>query len=388
MPLPLQLTDSWRKSPRVFAAEGFDKPGIQSLFFEGPSFKQNPTRVFALYGLPKTEAKPVPGIVLVHGGGGTAFADWIRLWNDRGYAAIAVDTCGGVPCWTETPYYAPEGWPRHSHSGPNGWGVDFSNTKTSLEDEWAYHAVAAVLLGTSLLCSLPQVDASRIGLTGISWGAVLACIAAGLDPRYKCVVPVYGCGFLDRPDVGLYGDHSSDSPTVKNWLERWDPRHYLPAARMPFLWINGTNDFAFPLQSLSHSVAAKQGDNWLSIPVRMPHGHGGIAERATSIHCFMDWALRGKCMPPRMGTCVISTNRIFTKYDGDVPPHTMELAFTRATGFWTDRHWNVLPATFDPTTSLISATLPPETTSAYLNATDTSGNLWSSPLTIMNGALD
>jgi len=66
----------------------------------------------------------------------------------------------------------------------------------------------------------------------------------------------------------------------------------------------------------------------------------------------------------------------------------MELAFTRATGFWTDRHWNVLPATFDPTTSLISATLPPETTSAYLNATDTSGNLWSSPLTIMNGALD
>ena len=30
----------------------------------------------------------VPGMVLVHGGGGTAFASWVKRWNDRGYAAM------------------------------------------------------------------------------------------------------------------------------------------------------------------------------------------------------------------------------------------------------------------------------------------------------------
>jgi hypothetical protein len=36
-------------------------------------------------------------MVLIHGGGGTAFADWVRLWTGRGYAAIAMDLCGCVP---------------------------------------------------------------------------------------------------------------------------------------------------------------------------------------------------------------------------------------------------------------------------------------------------
>jgi hypothetical protein len=36
--------------------------------------------------------RKVPGIVLLHGGGGTAFESWVKLWVDRGYAAIAIDT--------------------------------------------------------------------------------------------------------------------------------------------------------------------------------------------------------------------------------------------------------------------------------------------------------
>ena len=36
-------------------------------------------------------------MVLVHGGGGTAFAEWVKAWTSRGYAAIAMDTCGQIP---------------------------------------------------------------------------------------------------------------------------------------------------------------------------------------------------------------------------------------------------------------------------------------------------
>ena len=36
-------------------------------------------------------------VVLVHGGGGTAFSEWVKLWAKRGYAAIAMDLAGCGP---------------------------------------------------------------------------------------------------------------------------------------------------------------------------------------------------------------------------------------------------------------------------------------------------
>ena len=44
-----------------------------------------------------TAASELARNTLVHGGGGTAFADWVKLWNSRGYAAIAMDNCGSIP---------------------------------------------------------------------------------------------------------------------------------------------------------------------------------------------------------------------------------------------------------------------------------------------------
>ena len=44
----------------------------------------------------------MPGIVLVHGGGGVPFASWVKMWNDRGYAAIAMSVTGDFPITADT----------------------------------------------------------------------------------------------------------------------------------------------------------------------------------------------------------------------------------------------------------------------------------------------
>lgn len=67
--------------PVVYPAEGFAAEGlVRPLFFESLPWQGKPTRVFAWLGLPANRAGKVPGVVLVHGGGGTAFKEWAQQW--------------------------------------------------------------------------------------------------------------------------------------------------------------------------------------------------------------------------------------------------------------------------------------------------------------------
>ena len=169
MTTTLDLTDTipwdaagWRVAPATYPSE-LTADGVRGLFYDGLPFQGRPTRVFAWLGVPAGDG-PWPGMVLVHGGGGTAFAEWVRLWTGRGYAAIAMDLDGCVPVGE---YGA---WTPHAHPGPLGLlhdlhgGIDEGHLP--ILDQWPFHGVAAVLRGHALLRAQPGVDASRIGLTG------------------------------------------------------------------------------------------------------------------------------------------------------------------------------------------------------------------------------
>lgn len=78
-----------------------DQP-VHSLLYEGEKYQGHTTEVFAFYASPRTlgvarEGETFPGVVCIHGGGGTAFAEWVHLWAKRGYAAIAMDLNGSRP---------------------------------------------------------------------------------------------------------------------------------------------------------------------------------------------------------------------------------------------------------------------------------------------------
>lgn len=79
------------QSPQVYASGFPETNGVKSIFFDGEPYKGKPTRVFAYLAVPKVApGTKVPGIVLVHGGLGSAF----RRGRRRRLASIGCVRCG------------------------------------------------------------------------------------------------------------------------------------------------------------------------------------------------------------------------------------------------------------------------------------------------------
>lgn len=357
------------KVPATHPAEAITAEGVQSFFFEGSPYKGQPTRVFAYYGKPQDElAKDAngkfPAMVLIHGGGGTAFDRWVKVWNARGYAAIAIDLCGCVPVGE----YGK--WQRHDLGGPPGWDASFGQLDDPIEDQWTYHAVSAAALAHSLIRSYPDVDADRIGVTGISWGGYLTSIVAGVDSRFQLAAPVYGCGFLGENSAWLPAFENMGQQKAELWLKQWDPSQFLGNSRMPILWVNGTNDFAYPMDSWKKSYLLPQTDRTLCLRIRMPHGHGPAGENPEEIQVFADSILKQEKPLPRIQEQGTEGDKVWAVFQSDVTISKAELCFTRKIGRWQDREWESISADIDTVTSRVSATVPSDATVFYLNLID------------------
>lgn len=335
--------------------------GVRAIRYAGPEFQGEPTRVFAWLGVPETKpGEKVPAMVLIHGGGGTAFDEWVRLWVGRGYAAIAMDTCGQVPVGNYGQYlHDPQG-------GPPGWG-GFDQIDQPQRNQWTYHAVADAILAHSLIRSLPEVDPERIGVTGISWGGYLTCIVAGVDSRFKLAAPVYGCGFYQDTVFGqpiqMLGPERAN-----RWMSWWDPSVYLGKATMPMLWVTGSNDFAYPLGALQSSYRLPTGPQTLCVRLRMPHGHGGAGENPEEIRVFADAILKeGMALPVITGTGR-EGNQAWASFTSNSRVVSAVLNFTRDEGAWQERKWEAVPAELNA--DRVVAELPAETKVYYFNLTD------------------
>ena len=356
--IPWDMT-TLTEAPQWTVLERPKADDLKAICFQGPAFHGKPTRVFAWLGVPKVKpGEKVPAMVLIHGGGGTAFEEWVRLWVGRGYAAIAMDTCGQVPVGN----YGQ--WFHDDQGGPSGWG-GFGQINEPRGDQWTCHAVADVILAHSLIRSLPEVDPERTGVTGISWGGYLTCIVAGIDRRFKLAVPVYGCGFYR--DTVFEGDLKNLKPEeAERWMAWWDPSIYLGDAPMPFLWVTGSNDFAYTMNALQSSYRLPKGLRSLCIRLRMPHGHGGAGENPVEIRVFADSILKGGAgLAVITGTGREGTN-VWATHTG--PVVKAELNYTRDAGRWQDRKWETIGA--EATGHRVTAALPEGARVYYLNLTD------------------
>jgi dienelactone hydrolase len=224
----------------------------------------------------------------------------------------------------------------------------------NLKDMWTYHAVAAVLRGHSMIASFPEVDRNKVAVTGISWGGYLTCIIAGLDDRLKAAVPVYGCGYLHENSVWKENRlDKMDAARREKWVRNFDPSSYLPGVTCPIMFINGTNDFAYPLDSYKKCYDLVKENKTLSIKVRMPHGHIWTFKE---VDAFIDSNLNATKPLAKVDALETKDGTAFVKVYPTLPIKKAMLHYATNEGPWQKRLWETIPATIS--NDVVSAKLP------------------------------
>ena len=334
------------------------------VWLEGLAYKGKPTKFLACYAIPKaTDGRSVPAMVCVHGGNGTAYREWVELWAKRGYAAIAMDTCGSIPVRVPGTKFD---WISSGIGGPRGWG-GFANVNDDIKDQWPYHAVSTVVRSHSFLRAQSEVDPERIGITGLSWGGFLTCLSAAVDKRFKLAVPVYTCAFYDT--IGSAEERRKTFGDVKwrRWLDLWDPKHYIPEIDMPIMWLSGTNDRSFPYGSLRKTFDLVKTPLDVVIRPRMPHGHtAGWSPK--EILAFADSFFRNGLKLPKVSAPVAAGNTAVARFEsgeGFMAPVAAELHYTTMDGKWENRLWRCRPARIEGASAI--ADMPSGVTAHFIN---------------------
>lgn len=302
----------WAPDYDLKPGQGVD--GVKALFFEGEKYKGKPTRVFAYYKKPDGEGK-FPAVVLIHGGGGVAYSSWVKTWADRGYCAIAIDTCGRLPKDEYKGHRYEEGtiidgkvvFDNHDFvewdsvegevdgylSGPYNDG--FTCPEKPVEEQWLYHAISCLILGRTVLSSFPEVDDDRVGVIGVSYGGVLTSELINFDDRYAFACPCYGSSYLDKGGSGIEDGGSGINRNVVKYktYDIFDANQNLDKLKFPVYWSAWDKDgnFSVDANSLSY-LKTRYSGSLLSIIPDYDHSHTHVWIRE-EIYKFADFITRG-----------------------------------------------------------------------------------------------
>ncbi len=293
MTLAMNTDVVWQEEPD-FSPINPKYAHIKAITYDGLTLKGQKTKNFAYIGFPAGASweNPVPAVVLIHGGEGHPFLDWVNTWNEHGYAAIAMETTG----------YFPEDRERLISSakyiqGLHGPFIEEGYVSTpdrfytteymEVEEQWAYHGISQVILASNILRQDERVIKDQIGITGISWGGTMTAQVIGYDNRYAFAIPVYGTAYLGdetRP-FQLFGDKYVDA--------LWASERNLDNATMPTLWFAYDDDmhFGVPAYCKSYLHTAEFNEkNALLMINDWGHGHSTAWNRIEN-YLFADWVL-------------------------------------------------------------------------------------------------
>jgi dienelactone hydrolase len=359
--------------------------GVKAFFMDSPiQYNGKPTKIMGYIGFPEGAGAgdKVPGIVLVHGGLGTAYPDWVKQWNDFGWAAVSIDTEGGQSLPGNTmnsglhdernKYDGGAADPAYT-AGPANNGFYISSV-AEIADSWMYHATSAVILANSLLRADPRVDEDKVGITGISWGGVVTGILIGYDDRYAFAMPVYG-------SVGLNGS-SAQFNSFPNVLARetWDTLKPLMVSEMPVLWLNGNKDFAFGLDATSKCFGASK-NGFLTVKNNLTHGQKQGAE-PSELAAFADAAVGRGDQAVKITKAPSKGEPKFTYRAGPgVTVNSAKLYYSADAALSPSSTWREIPVALPASGQAVDLTVPETARRYYVNITYNQYLTASCPLT-------
>jgi hypothetical protein len=195
---------------------------------------------------------------------------------------------------------------------------------------------------------------------------------------------VYGCGYLHHNSTWLNEFKKLGPESTARWVELYDPSSYLPACRVPIFFVNGTNDFAYPLDSYMKCFAAvKAAPKNIRIEVNMPHGHEA-GWKPAEIAQFIDSRLLGKPALPEVSAVQIENGQAHCRVASESKITAASFVYTTETGAINKLQWKTVPANIQTTTGLtLAAEVPADARIYFFTATTESGAIMSSPVTIV-----
>src|SRR3989475_9906900 len=147
---------------------------VQELTFFSERFDGVDVRIFAALVRPRTVVGRIPGLVVVHGYGGThaSMMDVSRALATAGRAGAAIDApdSGG------------------STSYPRRTPDNLVNVTPDPRGGFLYHVAYAASRALSVLESLPYADPLRLWITGASQGCLVSLYIAAHDTRVRAAL--------------------------------------------------------------------------------------------------------------------------------------------------------------------------------------------------------
>ncbi|MEI7729306.1 MAG: dienelactone hydrolase family protein [Verrucomicrobiota bacterium] len=213
------------------------------------------SEIFAVIATPKTPGKH-PGMLVLHGGGGNAEVDKAMAWAQRGYVAVAPDLPGIAEPKKLT--HTKGRWNALKY-GDGRW-VATPDAGASV----IFDAVLSAMKSLYLLRAQPDVDATRIGVVGISWGGYMTTMVCGLaGNQVRAGFAVYGCGFYDLT-AQLNGPKSTlgGIPVQERdrWLRDLDAGRRAPGMKAAFFIAGAANDFFYWPRAVQATLDAVPGE--------------------------------------------------------------------------------------------------------------------------------
>jgi dienelactone hydrolase len=203
------------------------------------------SEIYALLASPKAPGK-YPGILVLHGGGGSAEVVKAMAWAQRGYVAVAPDLPG-----IAEPKKITETKGRFSSLkyGEGRWVAEPDASESVIFD-----AVLSAMKSLYLLRAQPDVDTANIGVVGVSWGGYMTTMVCGLaGDQVKAGLALYGCGFFD---LGSQSGTVPNDPKLprtslprlspeerERWLQCLDAGRRAPNMKAAYFLAAASNDF-------------------------------------------------------------------------------------------------------------------------------------------------